>query len=318
MALYMQPLVSHQEALTSQYSVLHQQRLYLLSALAEVEDQGERLIQSLGALETQIHGNEATEPPLSTKKLRQQVRSVRNRLTECQHQERALAANLSQLVAQMEGMKRYQWRQAQHDYQMQIQQAQQHAQMVLLSPARPGFALRSPAAMDLATQMHYMSLDQPTTSSQPQAMTQSPYFTGLSQHGDPSSFQGTGEQMYISAIPVLTQLNGWEGFNDVRAGPLEHMSPVSPMSTVSMPTMSPIATEDVTEPMVIKNNNNRPRSVSMLTSSTYNPSLASIQESRKSSNSNAMRRLSLLDGGAAIKLEKEANKAAQASMHRRW
>jgi hypothetical protein len=316
MALYMQPVVSHQEALTSQYSVFHQQRLYLLNALAEVENQGERLTQSLGALETQIIEHEATEPPLSTKKIRQQVRSVRNRLTDCQHQERALAANLSQLVAQMEGIKRYQWRQAQHDYQMQIQQAQQHAQMVLLSPARPGFALRSPAAMDLATQMHYMSLNQPTTSSQPPALTQSPYFTAFHQQVNPGSCQSIAEQMYISATPVLTQLYGWEGFNDAQNGPLEHMSPVSPMSAVSMPMMSPIVTEDVARPMVTKSN--RPRAASMLTSSTYNPSLTSIRKSGKSSNSNALRRLSLLDGGAAIRLEKEADKAASAGMPNRW
>lgn len=294
---FMQPILP-QEALTGQYSVLHQERLYLLEALAEEETQGERLTQALMSLQAQIEACEAHDSPGNGKRLkqlRQQAKSVRNRIGACQNRERALALNVSGIVAQMEGVKRYHWINEQQNYAIQLAQAQQHAHMVLMSPARPAFALRSPANIDLAAQMQYMSL-----APQPEPVfgnraSLDPHMGTLNQvmpYVAPTSVVGNMYQPDTSA-----EWNGmiaWPAFNEV-SGPATIPSSAV---TASYSCVSPTTHDWLGVKTSILG---RQRASSMLdTVPEHQPS-----QQRYAPNS-ALRRLSLLDGSAALKLEREA------------
>ena len=94
---------------TNQYSSLHQERLYLLSALAEEEDRGERLTRAFEALNSKLRRLESADPPTSPRPLKQTIKNIRHKIGKCQQRERALAENLAQVVAHMEGLRRYQW-----------------------------------------------------------------------------------------------------------------------------------------------------------------------------------------------------------------
>ncbi|ETN42144.1 uncharacterized protein HMPREF1541_04085 [Cyphellophora europaea CBS 101466] len=302
MAQFFQPGMVSQAALTGQYSTLYQERLYLLNALADDESQGERLTYALAGLQAQLDQNESADLPLSSKKLKQQVKAVRNKIGACQHRERALASNLTSITAQMEGMKRYQWLTAQHEYAMQIHQAQQHAHRVLMSPARPDFALRSPGTMDLATQMQFMSLGQPvgqqyanrgplgsysTVVNQPLLSAQLAVpFPDFIHHG----------QLYINIPPVLGDLQACEQPTEPC---LDYVD--SPMTASSAPRTWG-ALPDVAGCQ---------RSASMLlaTGSTR-LSFSTPVSPVKAIETCAIRRLSLLDGtSAAMKLERKAAEA---------
>lgn len=295
-AFYSQHLLP--EALTSQYSVLHQERLYLLNALAEEANQGESLTHTLISLQAQIHQSETSNPPESTRKLRQQVKAVRNKIGTCQHRERALAANLANVVAQMEGYKRYQWRSAEEQYAMQLQAAQQHAQSVLrmMSPSRPAFALRSPANIDLAAQMQYMTLGPAAGPAYDNRASLDPYMGSLNQplmsmnvpYGYAEAVTGPFQ---TGGSPMSQDVTSWSGYTDV-SSTVNVATPESAMET-SFPCVSPTSLEWTN---VRPDESCRQRSASML---------ETVQEYPIATNT-ALRRLSLLDGGAALKLERQA------------
>ena len=303
MAHFYQQHVLPQEALTSQYSVLHQERMYLLQALAAEESQGEQLTQSLSALQTQIETSEAAQPPGNTRRLKQQCKHIRTRLGACQMRERALAVNIARIVAQLEGMKRYQWRNAQQDYAVQLQLAQQHAQMVLMSPSRPAFALRSPANVDLSSQMQYMSIA--PSAGGPlfgNRATLKPYLGGLNQSFSTINASNvcpetSSAQMYAVSPYLAGDVSSWSGLSDV---PDSSLNISTPTSATSLPGMSPTWQDwHTAKPDAV----GRPRASSLLGTVHEHPSR---QTWANIASNNALRRLSLLDGSAALKLERQA------------
>lgn len=305
---YAQQSMAPQDAITSQYSVLHQERLYLLNVLTDEENQGERLTQSLVALQAQITQNEAAEPPLNTKRLRQQVKIIRHKLVACQQREHALAANLANVAAQLEGMKRYQWRSAQHEYTMQIQQAQQHAQLVLMSPSRPNFALRSPANVDIAAQMQYMSLNPPTVPSYDLSMF-SPYANNFTQPSVMSSFnvpytEYANGQTYADTSHMQRSLENWAGFVESPVSAMKNSSPVSAMSPLET---SPTAQDQA--PARKQSRSHRRAAGMLATVHEHRYSSTGDKSDHRPAMNGALRRLSLLDGSAALKVEREAAEA---------
>lgn len=296
-----------QDVLTSQYSILYQERMYLLNALAEEESQGEHFTHSLSVLQAQLHEKEGANPPLSTKKLKQQIKAVRNKIGACQHRERAIATNLANVVAQMEGLKRYQSRSVQQDYAMQLQQAQQHAQLVLMSPARPNFALRSPGTMDLASQMQFMSLGQPMNASLAQQPLD-PYSAAhgqsmpMFQIGSPFGDYSQAHHWYTEASPVLRNL---EAYGGVTEADIEFDRPISPLTVISPTTSHSI--QDRSHGSV---SGGRQRATSLLTPANPDGTSEPNPLPSKPINDGAVRRLSLLDGtSAAMQLERKAAEA---------
>lgn len=296
MAHYFGQGLTPQDALTSQYSTWHQERLYLLSALAEEESKGEHLTQILSDLQSQLNQFEVNDSFAAAKKLRQKIKAVRNKIGACQHRERALAANLANTVVQMEGLKRYQWRNAQQEYAIQILQAQQHAQMVLMSPARPQFALRSPSPMDLVSQMQYMSLGHSPAAATTQSSPQNPYLAlgqinGPSQYMPSYSAYGQSQHLYSDPSAALSDLQAC-GLADID---LHVDDPVSPMSI-------PSPTQDWNARFSRRGHR---RAASLLVPAQRFS--ASRSDSFSPRNDGAMRRLSLLDGtNAAMQLERKA------------
>ena len=157
MARYYQGLTSIPGFCTSQYSTLHQERLYLLQSLAEEEERGERLTKSLESLKAKLENHDPADTQVSARKLKTAIKSIRHKIGRCQYRERALSANLSNVVGQMEGAKRYQWRSAHQEYSYQSH----FGQMMTMSPAAPSFALQSPLPAALTAQMQYMALSTP-------------------------------------------------------------------------------------------------------------------------------------------------------------
>ncbi|KPI38616.1 uncharacterized protein AB675_4149 [Cyphellophora attinorum] len=289
------------EALTTQYSVLHQGRLYLVNALAQEESQGESLTHTLMALQAQLHHNETSDPPVNTRKLRQQVKTVRQKLGSCQNRERALAANLASVTARMEGVKRYNWQNAQARYAIQLQQAQQHAQNVLMmSPSRPAFALRSPANVDLAAEMQYLTLAPSSGPVFGNRASLDPYIGSFNQPFAPIdlAYPAYGEpfpaqiQMPLTYPSLSQELSAWSGYEDTLVNTTSDSSPVSAVS-MTLPSISPL----IQDWGLAKHSElGRQRASSMLETVHECPPIVNT----------AVRRLSLLDGSAALKLEREA------------
>ena len=157
MAQYYQASASVPAFCTSQYSTLHHERFYLLQALAEEEERGERFTKALETLKAKLANHDPADAQVSARKLKTAIKSVRHKIGRCQYTERALSANLANVVGQIEGAKRYQWQSAHQQYSHQSP----YSQVMIMSPAMPGFALQSPLPAALMTQMQYMALTAP-------------------------------------------------------------------------------------------------------------------------------------------------------------
>lgn len=298
------------EALTSQYSTLHQERMYLLNALAEEENQGERLTETLSVLQAQIQELEASDPPSNTKKLRQQAKVVRNKVGTCQYRERALAANLANVVAQMEGVKRYQWRNAQQEYAMQIEQAQHHAHLVLMSPARPQFALRSPGPGNLASQMQLMSLNQSADTSVLQRSSLNPYSMAFNPSWSASP-PGVPLPEYSQVQHVYANWSPGTCSGERCCSAVEDSQSGIVSSPSSMLTDSPVKSSSPQDWSRRPSSRRRRRAVSLLVpDGIYPTSSGSPLSPTTPRNDGALRRLSLLDDtSAAMQLERKAAEA---------
>ncbi len=157
MVHYYQPPISLPASYASQYSTLHQGRLYLLQALAEEEERGGRLTKTLDTLRAKLEYHDPAESQVSARKLKTAIKSVRYKVGRCQYRARALSANLANIVDQMEGAKQYQWQIAHQHYPHQTQ----YGQMMVMYPAAPDFALQSPLHAALTTQTQYIALTSP-------------------------------------------------------------------------------------------------------------------------------------------------------------
>jgi hypothetical protein len=253
MANFYQPGLVLPSLYTNQYSILRQERMYLLDALAQEEARGERLASALTALRQKLEnfGNtahaekleesekleeakvtaESSEPQLTARKLKVAIKSVRNKIGRCQHRERALSSSLANVVTQMEGMKRYQWRNAQQQYSLQSH----YGSMVVMSPDAPGFALQSPLTAGIAAQMQYMRMDSPRQSSfyytmSPESQYQTPIWPQM------SSGAMAWPANTTHPLPLHPQHHHAAAQNGLDSTFVSPISSISPYDLATMPT----------------------------------------------------------------------------------
>lgn len=160
-----EPVLAPPALWTNQYSILHQDRLFLLNALANEEERGERLAYALVGLKSKLENfgerkaeNEivnSSEPQITARKLKLSIKTVKHKIGRCQHRERALSADLAIVIARMEGLDRYRWRCAQQVYNLQSQ----YDQLVMMSPLTPEYTVQSPLIAGVTAQMQYMGFD---------------------------------------------------------------------------------------------------------------------------------------------------------------
>jgi hypothetical protein len=107
----------------SRYSSLHQERSYLLSALAAEESRAEGLSRALETTRAKPQMAEAERELVhSVGNLRKTASTIARKLKKCYKSERAMANNLAAVTAQMQMLEQYQWRKAQFDYSQRMQE----------------------------------------------------------------------------------------------------------------------------------------------------------------------------------------------------
>ncbi|KEF53005.1 uncharacterized protein A1O9_10913 [Exophiala aquamarina CBS 119918] len=134
---------------TVQHSILQQERLYLLRALANEERRKERLTSILNKMEAVLATTDQ-RPSEQTKRLERSLKTTRSKLTRCESAGQALCNNLDAVVAQMQRLDDHQWRRAHDEYAQQTQ----HGLMTSLSrPAASAYHVLSPPATAPSMQM---------------------------------------------------------------------------------------------------------------------------------------------------------------------
>lgn len=104
------------------YSSLHQERSYLLSALAAEESRYEYLSRTLENTRAKLQIVEAQEDSAAvTKKLRKGVTAITRKLKRSRKCERAMANNLAAVTAHMHMLEQHHWRKAQLEYSQMMQ-----------------------------------------------------------------------------------------------------------------------------------------------------------------------------------------------------
>lgn len=124
---------------TAQHSVLQQERLYLLRALADEEQRKERLTSTLNKIEMALA---TTDESRQANVLQKNLRNVRSKLNRCERTGQALCINLEAVMAQMQRLDDHQWRRAHHDYAQQTQ----HGLMTSLSLTNSAWPAIAPSA----------------------------------------------------------------------------------------------------------------------------------------------------------------------------
>jgi hypothetical protein len=105
------------------YSSLHQERSYLLLALATEESRAEHLSRCLETITTKLKTVEAHEDSTdAVGNLRKAAAAMNRKLRKCYRSERAMVNNLAAVTACMQMLEQHQWRKAQFDYSKRIQQ----------------------------------------------------------------------------------------------------------------------------------------------------------------------------------------------------
>jgi hypothetical protein len=144
--------------LSPQYFALYQERLHLLKSLTEEGDRRERLIKSLAKLESQLLEIERGESDLNARRVKVAIKSVRHKIGSCYSREQGLSSSLAYVAAQMEDLKRYQWRTSILQHEQRVQTPQMG---YLMSPASASFGLQSPLSTNVIAQMPYLTLNTP-------------------------------------------------------------------------------------------------------------------------------------------------------------
>lgn len=128
------------------YSPLHQERTYLLSALAKEESRAEHLCRCLETITTKLKTAEGHEDSTDTvKNLRMSAAAITRKLKKCHESERAMANNLATLTTLMQMLGQHQWRKAQFEYSKRMQQTLTDGMtlglqdMSLVSPITPAY-----------------------------------------------------------------------------------------------------------------------------------------------------------------------------------
>jgi hypothetical protein len=218
--------------LTPQYFVLYQERLGLLKTLAEEGDRRERFIKALAKLESQLAEVERGESDLSARRVKVAAKSVRHKIGNCYSREQALSSSLAYVAAQMEDLKRYQWRATMHQHQQQFQNVQMG---LLMSPAAANFSLQSPLSNNVIAKMPYLAMDSPRQNNIHGVLD---YMVGY-----PASIVGTAFPSYtFSPFRATNQqpcvfLESPVSDGEEK-GPILFESPISPISLFDMNSLS--------------------------------------------------------------------------------
>ena len=102
------------------YTSLHQERTYLLSALAKEESHAEHMSRCLETITTKLNIAEAHENSTDmVGGLRRSAAAISRKLKKCHKSERAMANNLAAVTARMRMLEQHQWRKAQFEYSQQ-------------------------------------------------------------------------------------------------------------------------------------------------------------------------------------------------------
>lgn len=238
---------------TAQHSILQQERLYLLRALANSERRQERLTSMLNKIETVLATTDQS-PSEQTKRLQRSLKTTQSKLIRCERTGQALCTNLDAVVAQMQRLDDHQWRRAHDEYAQQTQ----HGLMTSLSRTAPTcHALISPsvAAPSLQTQMQPFYTNTPLPQAQPVGSYYQPTINTLY---NPTR----AEQTFISQVPATPilrplqysnpdafQLRSRQDFftpgNNLTSSDEEYYysdEMISPTDTVSVYSLSPWTT----------------------------------------------------------------------------
>ena len=197
-------------------SSLHQERAYLLSALAAEESRGEQLTFSLDAARRRLAAAGHAEGSVDeVKELKKAVASIARKLKRSLKCREAMINNLVAVTSRMKMLQQHQWRRAQFEYSQQTQ---------------------LPSFIDMTTNLQNPTLAAPTTSGY-QYQTQSPIIpqTPGMVHPVPlnpmphiqwgaTSGGGWGSPLYT---PFYAQPYEWPQASN--QGPLQIMHPPSPI-----------------------------------------------------------------------------------------
>ena len=103
-------------------SSLHQERAYLLSALAAEESRGEQVTFSLDAARKRLAVAEHTEGSADdVKSLKKTVTGLARKLKRSQKSQKAMINNLAAVTSRMQMLEQHQWRRAQFEYSRRSQ-----------------------------------------------------------------------------------------------------------------------------------------------------------------------------------------------------
>jgi hypothetical protein len=128
------------------YSALHQERSYLLSALATEESRAEHFIRALQTNTAKLQIAESDRDSAeAVRKSRKAAAAITRKLRKCHKSERAMTNNLAAVTCRMQMLEQHQWRKAQFEYSQRMQQTPMYGmalgfqEMTLASPMSPAY-----------------------------------------------------------------------------------------------------------------------------------------------------------------------------------
>ncbi len=143
------------QSASSNHSSLHQERAYLLSALAAEESRGEQLHFSLDATRKKLKAAEHEEGSEdAVKNYKKAVAGIVRKLRRSQKSQKAMINNLAAVTSRMQLLEQHQWRKAQFEYSQGAQypsidiMAANMQNLALVSPITPGCAFQSQTSIN--------------------------------------------------------------------------------------------------------------------------------------------------------------------------
>lgn len=241
-------------------SSLHQERAYLLSALAAEESRAEQLTFSLDATRTRLAAAEHEEDsPKAVKTLKKAVTGLGRELKRSQKSQKAMISNLAAVTSRMQMLEQHQWRRAQFEYSQRphfpflndmnmnmqnlnlvspITLGHQYQAQSPISPQTPGFA--HPALQTPMPNIHW-------TTNYTNGWS-SPLYTPF--YGQP--YERFPEQQPITQYPPSNEEASWRSVDYVSQS--DQPSDSRHLRTMSLPVLqrgassvhkdSPISTEE--------------------------------------------------------------------------
>ena len=132
------------------YSSLHQERAYILSALASEESRSEQFTLTLESLRKKLGKAEQSEDgPNLVANLKKAIATLLRKSKRSQKNQKAMVNNLAAVTSRMQMLEQHQWRRAQFEYSQQAQFSSINGiamgmqDLGLVSPMTSGFACHS-------------------------------------------------------------------------------------------------------------------------------------------------------------------------------